>query len=94
MPSGGNIPSISIVTSRLSTVQKAACNLQDLDDSLQKTFETDAGDEIKLEEEWDGVVLTEEELERIAQKVQGKPSSVEQKGREFFDCDGNFLYRI
>ncbi|XP_056629345.1 neugrin [Triplophysa dalaica] len=94
MPSGGNIPSISTVTSRLSTVQKATSNLQDLDDSLQKTFETDAGDEIKLEEEWDGVVLTEEELERIALTVPGKPSSVEQKGREFFDCDGNFLYRI
>ncbi|KAI7797836.1 neugrin [Triplophysa rosa] len=94
MPSGGNIPSISIVTSRHSTVQKATSNLQDLHDSLQKTFETDAGDDIKLEEEWDGVILTEEELERFAQTVQEKPSLVEQKGREFFDCDGNFLYRI
>lgn len=92
MPSGGNVPSVSTITSRLSAVQKATPDLQDSPDSLRKAFETDVGDDLELEEEWDGVVLTEEELEQIAQTAQ--PSPVEQKGREFFDSDGNFLYRI
>lgn len=91
MPSGGNIPSVSTATSRLS-VEKVTPNLQDL--PLQKTFKTDMGDNTELEDEWDGDVLTEEDLDRIAQTVQKKPSPVEQKGREFFDSDGNFLYRI
>ncbi|XP_073674684.1 neugrin isoform X2 [Garra rufa] len=81
LPSSGNI-----VAS-----QKMTPALQEHPDS---TAEMDMRDDIELEEEWDGVILTEEELENIAQTLKEKPSPVEQKGREFFDSEGNFLYRI
>ncbi|KAJ8017218.1 hypothetical protein DPEC_G00015520 [Dallia pectoralis] len=44
------------------------------------------------EELWDGKVFSEDELEELM--VSMKASSVVQKGAEFFDDDGNFLYRI
>ncbi|XP_016087258.1 neugrin [Sinocyclocheilus grahami] len=86
MPSSGNI-----VPSQLSAEQKVTPALHEQPDS---TSEMDMRDDIELEEEWDEVILTEEELEHIAQTLKEKPSSVEQKGREFFDSEGNFLYRI
>lgn len=52
------------------------------------------GVEVEEEEEWDGVVFTDEGLEEFIHTLQEKPSAVEQKGREFYDHDGNFLYRI
>ncbi|XP_051524711.1 neugrin-like [Myxocyprinus asiaticus] len=94
MPSGGNVPSVSRVTSQLSATQKLTPILQEKPDSLQKTTEMDVRDDTELEDEWDGVILTEEDLEQIMQTLQEKPSPVEQKGQEFFDSDGNFLYRI
>lgn len=81
----------NIVPSQLSAEQKVTPALQEQPDS---TAEMDMRDDIELEEEWDGVILTEEELEHIAQTLKKKPSPVEQKGREFFDSEGNFLYRI
>lgn len=86
VPSGGNI-----VPSQLSAEQKVTPALQEQPDS---TAEMDMRDDIELEEEWDGVILTEEELEHIAKTLKKKPSPVEQKGIEFFDSEGNFLYRI
>lgn len=86
VPSSGNI-----VPSQLSAEQKVTPALQEQPDS---TAEMDMRDDIELEEEWDGVILTEEELEHIAKTLKKKPSPVEQKGREFFDIEGNFLYRI
>ncbi len=80
----------NIVPSQLSAEQKVTPALQEQPDS---TAEMDMRD-IELEEEWDGVILTEEELEHIAQTLKKKPSPVEQKGREFFDSEGNFLFRI
>uniref|UniRef100_A0A3Q4GVA6 Neugrin n=1 Tax=Neolamprologus brichardi TaxID=32507 RepID=A0A3Q4GVA6_NEOBR len=44
------------------------------------------------EESWDGQVLTEEELEEFVKME--KPSPAVQVGNDFFDADGNFLYRI
>lgn len=44
------------------------------------------------EESWDGLVLTEEELEEFMEME--KPSPVAQVGNDFFDAEGNFLYRI
>lgn len=44
------------------------------------------------EETWDGRVLTEEELREFMDME--KPSPVVQVGKDFFDADGNFLYRI
>ncbi|XP_062854442.1 neugrin [Trichomycterus rosablanca] len=50
--------------------------------------------QVQEEEKWDGEVLTEEQLEELVHTLQNKPSVVEQKGRDFYDSDGNFLYRI
>ncbi|KAM4562213.1 neugrin [Odontesthes bonariensis] len=44
------------------------------------------------EEVWDGQVLTEGELEEYLEMV--KPSPAVQVGNDFFDAEGNFLYRI
>uniref|UniRef100_A0A4W5KSV7 Neugrin n=1 Tax=Hucho hucho TaxID=62062 RepID=A0A4W5KSV7_9TELE len=44
------------------------------------------------EERWDGRVFLEEELEELM--LSSKPSPVVQNGKEFFDSEGNFLYRI
>lgn len=45
-----------------------------------------------LEERWDGRVFSEEELEELM--LSSKHSPVVQNGIEFFDREGNFLYRI
>lgn len=44
------------------------------------------------EENWDGAVLTEEQLQEFIEMK--KPTSVVQVGKDFFDAEGNFLYRI
>ncbi|XP_073326046.1 neugrin [Pagrus major] len=44
------------------------------------------------EESWDGQVMTEEELEEYMKTE--KPPPVVQVGKDFFDAEGNFLYRI
>ena len=44
------------------------------------------------EEGWDGQVLTEGELEEYLEME--KPSPAVQVGNDFFDAEGNFLYRI
>lgn len=44
------------------------------------------------EDSWDGQVLTEEELEDFLEME--KPSPVVQAGKDFFDAEGKFLYRI
>ncbi|XP_065268805.1 neugrin [Emys orbicularis] len=45
-------------------------------------------------EEWDGEVLSEEELEELAAEGRGTGTKVMQRGQEYFDSNGNFLYRI
>ncbi|XP_076022394.1 neugrin [Genypterus blacodes] len=51
-----------------------------------------APEEEEEEESWDGQVFTEEELEEFL--VTPKPSPAVQVGNDFFDTEGNFLYRI
>lgn len=43
------------------------------------------------EERWDGRVWAEEELEEF---LEMENTSVVQVGKDFFDSEGNFLYRI
>ena len=51
------------------------------------------GEDDEVEEErWDGEVLTESELEELMLTI--KPSTTVKVGRDFFDADGGFLYRI
>lgn len=44
------------------------------------------------EEFWDGSVFTEDDLEEFMERR--KPPLAVQVGKEFFDAEGNFLYRI
>ncbi|KAG6938682.1 neugrin, neurite outgrowth associated, partial [Chelydra serpentina] len=45
-------------------------------------------------EEWDGEVLSEEELVELAADGCDPSPKVVQRGQEYFDSHGNFLYRI
>lgn len=47
-----------------------------------------------LDEEWDGEVLSDHDMEELARSGLENKMKVVQKGREFFDSDGNFLYSI
>ncbi|KAM8972292.1 neugrin [Pelodytes ibericus] len=47
-----------------------------------------------LDEEWDGEVLSDGELEALAESSTENQMQVVQKGMEFYDDNGNFLYRI
>ncbi|XP_067269877.1 neugrin [Pseudorasbora parva] len=87
-PSSGNV----VPSQVLSVVHKLTPALQEQPDSTTKMDMRDIA--FEEEEEWDGVILTEEELEHITQTLQKTPSPVTQKGNEFFDSEGNFLYRI
>lgn len=46
------------------------------------------------EESWDGQVLSDHELEKLADAGLENKMKVIQKGSEFYDSDGNFLYRL
>lgn len=58
---------------------------------LDRTTDTDPTEEDE-EECWDGRVLTEDDLEEFMEME--KPSLPVQMGKDFFDAEGNFLYRI
>ncbi|KAK5894530.1 hypothetical protein CesoFtcFv8_011213 [Champsocephalus esox] len=60
------------------------------EDSIYNTNPTEEDED--GEESWDGRLFTEEELEEIMETVKACP--VVQDGNDFFDAEGNFLYRI
>ncbi|XP_072222813.1 neugrin [Leuresthes tenuis] len=60
--------------------------------STVKGTPREADDEDEDEDGWDGQVLTEGELEEYLEME--KPSPAVQVGNNFFDAEGNFLYRI
>lgn len=66
------------------------------DASVARSTEEDTTADTKLtdqeEASWDGLVWTEEELEEFMEME--NPSPVVQVGKDFFDAEGNFLYRI
>lgn len=66
------------------------------DASVTRSTEEDTTTHTKLtdqeESSWDGWVWTEEELEEFMDME--NPSPVVQVGKDFFDAEGNFLYRI
>ncbi|XP_066499252.1 neugrin [Hoplias malabaricus] len=96
-PCGGNVTSVSRRSSQISTTPTLnQSTLQEPNKAKQEPIgvEERKGLEKEDEQDWDRVYLTEEELEELIHTLHGKPSRVEQKGREFFDSEGNFLYRI
>lgn len=66
------------------------------DASVTRATEEDTTTDTKLtdqeEASWDGWVWTEEEQEEFMEME--NPSPVVQVGKDFFDAQGNFLYRI
>lgn len=56
--------------------------------------EEEEGVEEEEEDSWDGQVLSDQELEELARTHPEQNCQVVQKGQEFFDSAGNFLYRI
>lgn len=66
------------------------------DTSVTRSTEEDTTTDTKLtdqdEASWDGWVWTEEELEEFMDMENSSP--VVQVGKDFFDAEGNFLYRI
>lgn len=93
VPTAANVPSPSVKTDQISKMAQGT--LQEQPAVRQEPAEVkERGVEVEEEEEWDGVVFTDEGLEEFIHTLQEKPSAVEQKGREFYDRDGNFLYRI
>lgn len=70
--------------------EDAAVKPSTIDDITGKTSLAEESEED--EDSWDGQVLTEEELEEFLDME--KPCPVVQVGKDFFDAEGNFLYRI
>ncbi|XP_041655579.1 neugrin [Cheilinus undulatus] len=87
----GSTDANSLVSSSvLPTEVRAGINR----DTTVTTSETNSVQEDEEEEEegWDGTVFTEEELEQYIHME--NPSPAVQVGNDFFDTEGNFLYRI
>lgn len=59
---------------------------------LDRTTNKDVTKKEEEEEYWDGIALTEDDLKEFMGME--KPSIAVQIGKEFFDAEGNFLYRI
>ncbi|XP_053571988.1 neugrin [Bombina bombina] len=55
---------------------------------------SDTKEKLITDDEWDGEVLRDSELEDLSENGLKNTMKVVQKGREFYDADGNFLYRI
>uniref|UniRef100_A0AAV2LYF0 Neugrin n=1 Tax=Knipowitschia caucasica TaxID=637954 RepID=A0AAV2LYF0_KNICA len=58
--------------------------------STESTAEDEEGDD--EDEGWDGLVFTEGDIEELMSTVKSSP--VLKEGNEFFDRNGNFLYKI
>ncbi|XP_022541401.2 neugrin [Astyanax mexicanus] len=97
VPSGGEHTSLTRGTSQISlfpSVKQSALQQQPNENQEQMEAEEAKISETEYESNSDRVFLTDTELEELIHTLQEKPSAVEQKGREFFDSQGNFLYRI
>ncbi|XP_072537871.1 neugrin isoform X2 [Salminus brasiliensis] len=97
VPSGGKHTSLSRGTSQISTapsVKQSALQEQPSEKLEPMDVKEAKGSEREDKSDWGGVFLTDTELEELVLTLHEKPSAVEQKGREFFDSEGNFLYRI
>lgn len=59
-----------------------------------KEDDEEENDYAEDEEVWDGVTFSDAELQDFAQTMSEKHTPVVQRGREYFDTKGNFLYRV
>lgn len=65
--------------------------LRTYEEIQQLAESTEVEEEEDEDEGWDGQVLSEEDIEEL---ITVKVTPVVKEGEEFFDVDGNFLYRI
>ncbi|XP_029362441.1 neugrin [Echeneis naucrates] len=84
-------PVSMVPTQFIAGASQAGTVTRSSEDSPTNTSPLD--EDTEDEEHWDGLVLTEEELEELI-KIQKAAPPVAQVGKDFFDADGNFLYRI
>ena len=80
-----NRGSLTVLSKHTSVTELPRANKEGM---LDNVFEDDDDEE----EVWDGMVFSEEQLEELMMSPKSCP--VTQDGNEFFDSDGNFLYRI
>lgn len=96
VPAGGSgSPPQSLVGVSASPAQRTAAVGKEasVTTSTEDSSMVDAEEEEDEEEDsWDGQVLTEQDLEELLGTE--KPSPAVQVGKDFFDAEGNFLYRI
>lgn len=85
---------VSVLSTQLSVgVNEDATEMITTEDSPATTPFTPE-EELEDEEEWDGLVFTEEQIVEFMELEKKKPAPAVQVGSEFFDAEGNFLYRI
>ncbi|XP_062396455.1 neugrin [Sardina pilchardus] len=78
----------------LTSVKSVETEEDDVDDEDYYEDEDEDVDYYEDEEVWDGVAFSDAELQDIAKTMAEKHIPVVQRGREYFDADGNFLYRV
>ncbi|CAL9702957.1 unnamed protein product [Knipowitschia caucasica] len=87
-----NLPALHVLTNQLFTEPPKHAPDLCLEDkySTESTAEDEEGDD--EDEGWDGLVFTEGDIEELMSTVKSSP--VLKEGNEFFDRNGNFLYKI
>lgn len=83
------VPVSALPTQFIAGISKDATKSTEEDDDAPDTIPLEDTED---EDSWDGFVFTEEDLEEFMMKE--KPSPALQVGNDFFDAEGNFLYRI
>lgn len=90
-PSGKSLTSVTVPTTQLTREQREDTTLI-RSTANEDITGTQLTEDLEEEESWDGQVLTEKELEEFLEM--DKPPPAVQAGNEFFDEEGNFLYRL
>lgn len=90
--SGKSLTSVTVPTTRQTRERCEDATLIRSTTNEDITAGNQLTESLEEEESWDGQVLTEKELEEFMEM--DKPPPAVQAGNEFFDEEGNFLYRL
>lgn len=91
-PSGKSLTSVTVPTNQLTREQREDATLITMSTANEDITGPQLTEDLEEEESWDGQVLTEKELEEFLEM--DKPPPAVQVGKEFFDEEGTFLYRL
>ncbi|GLD45971.1 neugrin [Lates japonicus] len=83
---------VTVLPSQVTTGVNRSATVSRSTEQGDSTNTNPTEEDTEEEESWDGQVLTEEELEEFMKMEKATPAM--QTGNEFFDAEGNFLYRI